>query len=300
MEGEVKKMIRTLRTIVFISSWLFFFLCLFAGFAKAAVYVHEPGWSAKDRFGDWIYGLNLNVTGYNKTHGIYKTLNFWAEQYQKSSRSNYYWRIYFELPDDGSEWEVFGQGFRPYYREEYTDGDRVYYHEKADPCSFHLTINTPGSFSGVSIGQAVTAANSAKTSADSAKTYARNAYNLLNNSTYGLSSTYDKVAALESTVNNLQTSITNITNNLAPQILKISGLNGATCTTGSTFSVVVDAVGATEFRVKADTGSWSSWTSVGSPATAAGISGSGAHTIYVEVRNAGGTVSSGQMVVFKL
>ncbi|WP_041282925.1 hypothetical protein [Desulfofundulus kuznetsovii] len=94
--------------------------------------------------------------------------------------------------------------------------------------------------------------------------------------------------------------ITNLQNSMAPMILKISGYNGATCTTGSTFNVVVQAPGATEFRVKADTGNWSAWTPVSGYATATGITGNGAHTIFVEVRNAAGATASGQMTMFKL
>ncbi|MCL6560924.1 MAG: hypothetical protein K6U74_19475 [Firmicutes bacterium] len=89
-------------------------------------------------------------------------------------------------------------------------------------------------------------------------------------------------------------------NSMAPVLLKVSGYNGATCTTGSTFNVVVQASGATEFRVKADTGSWSSWVPVSGYATATGITGTRAHTIFVEVKNAAGAITTGQMTVFKL
>lgn len=301
---------------------VFFAFCLVlfgAQLVFASVYSYEPGWSARDRFSDWRYGLNLNVTGYNKTHGIFRSLNYWAETYQPSSRSSYYWRIYFELPDDGSEWEIFGQGFMPYYVQEYWDDfDRVYNHSEADPCSFHVTINTPGSFSGVSIGQAVNAAQSARTAANNAQTAATLSADRVWDTSEGKSAALlakearDQANSNYSEIQNIQTSITNIQNTLSagdtqpPRILKARGLNGATCTTDSTFDVVVDAEdnlsssGNIEFRVKADTGAWSDWAPIENSNTAAGISGDGSHAITVEVRDEAGNTSSKNITVFRL
>jgi hypothetical protein len=156
------------------------------------------------------------------------------------------------------------------------------------------------------------AANAAKTSADraanqtwynnkSAAQWSYDAYNkaniTANDATYIRNT---QLPEIEKKINNLQTAVNNIQSLVGPQIQKISGLNGATCTTGTTFSVVIQASGATEYRVKADTGPWSEWTPVDSPVMATGISGTGTHTIYVEARNASGATASGQMVMFKL
>ncbi len=168
-------------------------------FAFAGEYSYDTGWSAGDTYGSCKYGLLINVSGYNKTHGIFKTLNSWVEKYK--SGHYYYYEVYFELPDDGSEWEVFGQGYRTYHNERYVDGKSIYPNENSIPCSFNLTVNTPGSFSGKSIGQAINAANAAKTAADAAHTDAEAARNLLNGSSNGgksLSSTYDRANAANS------------------------------------------------------------------------------------------------------
>ena len=150
-----------------------------------------------------------------------------------------------------------------------------------------------------------TAANNAKLSADSAKTYSKDAFDILNNSSYGL-------VELKNTVNNLQTSITNIQNTISagdtqpPRVLEARGLNGATCTTNSTFDVVVDAEdnisssGSIKFRVKADSGTWSGWVPITESNTATGISGFGIHSMMVEVRDEAGNISSKNITVFRL
>ena len=72
-----------------------------------------------------------------------------------------------EVPDDGSTWEIVcGVSLEEMYKSSYdtnpTHGESKFIHNIA-------TINTPGTFTGVSIGQAVTAAQGAKTSGDAAK-----------------------------------------------------------------------------------------------------------------------------------
>jgi hypothetical protein len=114
---------------------------------------------------------------------------------------------------------------------------------------------------------------------------------------------------MQNAITNLTNKVTNIENTLTagdstpPTILSIKGYNGATCTTGSTFSVTVQAFdnsGVLEFRVMADTGAWSDWLPISSYNTASGITGTGAHTLTVEVRDSAGNVSTGTMTFFKL
>ncbi|MDI6908019.1 MAG: hypothetical protein QMC81_11120, partial [Thermoanaerobacterales bacterium] len=88
--------------------------------------------------------------------------------------------------------------------------------------------------------------------------------------------------------------------NPAPTITRVQGLNNATCTTGTTFSVVVQAAGATECRAKVDNGAWTGWVPIGSPVMVTGITLTGAHTIYVEARGSTGATATGQMMMFKL
>jgi len=144
---------------------------------------------------------SLIVFGYNETHGILRQLDAWQEYY---SSGRYY--IKFKLPDDGSKWAVTASIARG------GDGNGGAYFETYKR---QKIVNTPGTFTGVSIKQALDAANSAKAEATAAKnsastaasnattaaTNATNAYNAANlaktsantavselqNTTYGLS-----------------------------------------------------------------------------------------------------------------
>ncbi|MTI84379.1 MAG: hypothetical protein FH756_10840 [Firmicutes bacterium] len=120
---------------------------------------------------------------------------------------------------------------------------------------------------------------------------------------------YNELVALAGDVNTLNTNVTNIESSLSgdttpPVIQKIKGHNGATCTTNSTFSIDVTAtdnkINPPEFRAKADTGSWSSWTQTYNTLTIGGITGNGAHTIEVEVRDAAGNVARDSITIFKV
>lgn len=110
----------------------------------------------------------------------------------------------------------------------------------------------------------------------------------------------DKANQALTEINNVKNTVNNIQMSVGPQILRVSGRNSATCTKTSSFDVVIQATGATEFRVKADTGSWSEWVPINSTATATGISGIGAHTIYVEARNTSGVTATGQIAIFRI
>lgn len=155
-------------------------------------------------------------------------------------------------------------------------------------------------------GDLYSAADGARTAAVDAKNAANTAAFRVWDSTEGKSAATlakearDKANQALTEINNVKSTVNNIQMSVGPQILKITGRNNATCTRTTSYDVVIQASGATEFRVKADTGSWSAWVPVGSYATATGISGSGAHTIYVEVRNASGATASGQMSMFKI
>lgn len=83
-------------------------------------------------------------------------------------------------------------------------------------------------------------------------------------------------------------------------ILKVSGVNGATCTHSNSFAVTIAALGATEFRARADTEPWSEWVPIGSAVLVTGLTKTGAHTIYVEARNSSGVTVVDQMTVFRI
>lgn len=88
-------------------------------------------------------------------------------------------------------------------------------------------------------------------------------------------------------------------NAAAPHLHRVRGLNGATATTTSSFSVVVDASGATEFRARREGGVWTGWTSVNNPVSVPDLI-AGANTIQAEVRNAAGATATGRMIAFRL
>lgn len=152
---------------------------------------------------------------------------------------------------------------------------------------------------------AYNAANAAKTSADAAKTSADTAAARVWDSTESKSAATlakearDKANQALTEINNVKTVVNNLRSSVTPQIQKISGLNGATCTKTTSFTVVVQASGATQYRVKLDNGSWGSWTAMGTPTTVT-VSTTGAHTVYVEIQNASGATASGQMTFFKI
>ena len=163
------------------------------------------------------------------------------------------------------------------------------------------------------VNNASSYAQQAKSSADSAANNALNAYNAANNAAiYTWDSSEAKSAATlakeaRDKANQALTEITNVKNtvnniqaSIGPQIFKVTGQNGATCTTGTSFTVVIQATNAVQWRAKVDSGgTWSSWASITSPITLS-VSSTGAHTIFVEAQNSSGVTATGQMIMFKI
>ncbi|RJX20166.1 MAG: hypothetical protein C4575_07045 [Desulforudis sp.] len=100
-------------------------------------------------------------------------------------------------------------------------------------------------------------------------------------------------------INNVKNMVNNIQASVGPQINRVQGLNGATATTTSSFTVVVDASGATEFRARREGGTWTGWASVDNSLSVSGLT-VGVNTIQVEVRNASGATATGRMIAFRL
>lgn len=154
---------------------------------------------------------------------------------------------------------------------------------------------------GTKADAAKTAAQSAYNAANTASSYANQAYVAASGAKTSADAAKSVAEANSAKIDNLQNDVNLIKSSIVPEIQEIKGYLNATCTTGSTFKVVVNTSNADEFRVKADTGSWSSWVPVSSYATATGITGTGVHTISVEVRNSAlGTTAAGQMTMFKV
>lgn len=175
-----------------------------------------------------------------------------------------------------------------------------------------------------SADSAATAANNAKTAADTAKSEATAAKNNAGTAAARVWDTTESKSAATlakeardkanenyTKLQSLENSITNIENVLAtadtipPTIMSIKGYKGATCTTGSSFPVTVEASdnsgGVLEFRVKeTGTTNWSEWVPITTYNTVSGIVGAGAIEVTVEVRDSAGNVSTGSMTFFRL
>lgn len=163
-------------------------------------------------------------------------------------------------------------------------------------------------------------AKAASQNAINAKTSADNAYNAINTASSSLSNQLNNVQSnvqsslnnLGSTLSNVQSSLSNVQNNvnniqayIPPILNKVSGYKNATATTDSNFNVSLSFSGANEYRYNLDGGAWSDWTTIpGSKYfTATGISGSGFHSVNVEIRYNSGTIqslsASGDMTFYK-
>lgn len=164
--------------------------------------------------------------------------------------------------------------------------------------SVYTAAAVAGEITEIYAQQAKTSADAAKSSADAAKTAADTAAARVWDSTEGKSAALLAKEARDR-ANEAVTAVSALQASVGPQIHRVQGLNGATATTGSSFSVVIDASGATEFRARCEGGSWTGWTSVDNPASVSGLS-SGANTIQVEVKNATGQTATGWLMVFRV
>lgn len=103
---------------------------------------------------------------------------------------------------------------------------------------------------------------------------------------------------LGKTFSNMFARTTNLENSVVPVIQSVRGANNATATTSGSFTVEIEAYGATEYRAKSDVTSWTAWTT-NNTITINGI-GTGVKKITVEARNAAGKISSKSMTIFSL
>jgi hypothetical protein len=95
----------------------------------------------------------------------------------------------------------------------------------------------------------------------------------------------DKAGETQDVINTklegINTNITNIKNSIPPQIHKVQGKNGATCTTNGYFTVVISASNANQYRAWDSAYSAPGW---GSSNVVTIPIGSGARTIIVEAK----------------
>jgi hypothetical protein len=172
-------------------------------------------------------------------------------------------------------------------------------------------VTTSGSFSGPSSKTATDAANSAafwanqaNSNAQTAATNAQNAYNAASSA-----ASYAQTAANQTVYNgqsaaywaNQAYSYAMLAaQNAAPRIEKVQGLNGATCTTGSSFTVVISASPSSNVQYRVTCGSFDSgWTTSNQITISSGLV-SGANTATVQVKNAVGNTAQASFTFFKL
>lgn len=228
------------------------FFCVVLGFGKdafAADYSCYVGQFATNYSRYRYYPSAVNVIGYNETQGFTKSIPGTLSHITQSGNYLYYFN--YTLPDDGSLWRV--QGSVSFFVGYTLGGEPTTYHMQHMPID--TAVTTPGTFSGVSVGQAVTAANSAKASADLASNNALNAYNSVNNANGSAitavrdanGTVLQEVRNANTRLNSLESTVTNIQNNLGgdntPPLLKIKTFSGALATSGNkiaTYIMVTD------------------------------------------------------------
>ena len=235
------------------------------------------------------------VEGYNMTQGFSSPLPAWI-----SGTTGYY-----SVPDDGCTWRIagFAQGY----------GGNA-----EDPTVFPIssyfstTVTTSGSFSGYSPKTATDAANNAAsyaqtaaTNANDAKTAANNAYTAANDAKTAAQNaqTYAQTAANNTTYNSQSAAYWAYQAALAtpPTIKKIKGQNNATCTTGSSFTLVIFAEPSSGVQYRVTCGTFDSgWTANNTITISSGIV-SGVNTATVQVKNtATGATSQETFTFFKI
>jgi hypothetical protein len=182
-----------------------------------------------------------------------------------------------------------------------------------------------------SSGTVLTAARVASTNAQNAYNAAQNAVTGINNAQNALSSKIDSSTStigskidssasslqtnlgnkIDSSLSNLQTnlnnSITNIQSVMPPILTKVSGYNGATATKTGSINLTLDYSNATDYQIKVDNGAWGAWSTLSSLdtngyITASGLSTTGVHTIYVQIRNGSNNpaLAKGKFTCFEL
>ena len=152
-----------LKLFLYSVSLLIFFICCTERHAYAASYSHKLGEISTK----YEYNVtSANCVGFNVSQGFSQQVS--ANITLKYINGSYRYDVYlnYNLPDDGSSWEVTGSAFISAFVTAFTDSGRYigtysYY--------ANLLIDTPGSYSGYSPKTATDAANTAKTAAEAAK-----------------------------------------------------------------------------------------------------------------------------------
>ncbi|NPV89606.1 MAG: hypothetical protein HPY50_02365 [Firmicutes bacterium] len=239
----------------------------------------------------------ISAVGYNKTHGFTMSLPCSVRFSGSGSRPAYF---DYTLPDDGSTWVVTGTWA---VCTNYSDGIGAMQPTYIGYGSFTETKTTTGTFTGVSIQQAVSAAQQAKTSADEAVENTNiiiddllsESGNLVQDSE---GTAIEGIRNLQSTVNNISN---NISNNIVPNIDSINGVNGATCTTGNEFTLVISANPSSDVTYRVQCGSFDSGWVTGNTITITDLSVTGAYQALCQVKHdSSGMTAQKDFTFFKI
>lgn len=153
-----------------------------------------------------------------------------------------------------------------------------------------IDAQTAGNNATTAANNAANIAQNALTAGNNATSKANDVLNQVNNGSYGLNSISNKVS-------NISSQVTNIQNSIAPQITKVIGVGGATCSRpGGSFSFLVDASGATQYCYSIDGGAFSAWQTLNAFTVTLAA---GSHTITVKAKNTG-VEAQASMIAFGL
>lgn len=248
----------------------------------------------------------MQVSGYNITQGFSQVLpSSYSFSGGGDDRQHF---INFTLPNDGSTWAVVGMYSLTTHTFDPLNGG---YSTATTYGTFNQTITTPGTFTGVSIGQAVNAANSASTYASQAKTSADNASaqaaaantaatNAASNTEDAEGTAIEGIRDLADVSNTILNNINNITNNVAPVINSVRGLFGATCTINSEFTVTISSNPNSGVTYRVRCGEFDSGWVGTNTITITGLNTIGPHQAICEVKNNAGVTSQEILTVFRL
>ncbi|MCL6612751.1 MAG: hypothetical protein K6T66_14540 [Peptococcaceae bacterium] len=264
--------IKSIMSIIFLFALISFTAPIFN--AHAGTYSYYLG-----RFEDYSDGTYIRSTeaiaypvfGYNASQGFLRQLNCNVTKvYYNRYNKDYY--LNYDLPDDGSAWII--DGVVSFYQKYiFNGGPELGYSESSHQFSIKVSDSktTSGTFTGYSPKTATDAANAAASNASTAAINATNAYNAANDAKNAANSANanaasaadrtwdtvtsksaatlarearDKAASADTKLDAIQTSITNIQNNLGadvtPPVVKIRTVSGALATSGGSISAVLD------------------------------------------------------------
>lgn len=272
----IKKLIKCLKTLISLAL-VVVIPVVYPVKSWAATYSYTSNLRA-----NYIYGGRLGwpvatVFGYNSTHGVTRMLKSWITT---TGPSYYYITVNYEVPDDGSTWYVTGSIVSYVTATDYVANTDIRLWDDLGRDQFEAVHTTGGSFPGLSSKTATDAASLASSSASVAASNAASAHAAVSNTSGNtITAVRDaggtvlsearqarvnahtasahaqnafneamiinsRVAALQTTMNDINTTMTNISNNVSadttPPQINLSTVTGAMATSGVTIGVVVD------------------------------------------------------------